>query len=217
MGQKLSDQAESKRLQLSIADAVGAEPHLDDSTLIEMTAGILSGYALNVARGHIQTCERCRTEADALKAAVESWQDAKAMELREARIGRALALEQARPWWTKLPSLVSAAALRPRLAAMAAGIESPSVDFPVYEGSLTAEGLFGTIQRRGSECYLRVASSQEKRDTYQGRWVEVVLAQPETDDALLQRRVSIGQFVLLGTDLPITTELVAARLVSDNM
>jgi len=205
------------RLRASLADAVSADPHPDDVSLIELTAGALAPRTSKLIRSHIEHCDLCKSEVARLQAAVESWEDAVARERRESRIGRREMLKSGRPWWTALAGLVSAAPLRPRLAAMAAGIDNPAVDFPVYEGSATAEGLSASIQRRGSEYYLRVAPSQEKRDVYLGRWVEVVLAQPETDDTLLERRVSIGQYVLLGTDLPISTELIAARLVSDSM
>jgi len=206
-----------ERLRESLVDAISDDPHPGDASLIELTAGTLAPRTSRVVRTHVENCDRCRTELARLQAAVESWEDAVARERRESRIGRKETLESGRPWWTALVGLVRAAPLRPRLAAMAAGLEGSSVDFPVFEGSRAAEGLSASIQRRGSEYYLRVASSLEKRDAYRGRWVEVVLAQPETDDTLLERRVSIDQYVLLGTDLPITTELIAARLVSDRM
>ena len=97
---------------------------------------------------------------------------------------------------------------------MAATDEVASVDFTVQgDDDTSIEGLAGVIQRRGDEYYVRVAAAVEVQEGYRGRMIDIVTADNATNQLTFQRKIGIGQFVLIGTKLDIASVKLTARLL----
>ncbi|MGO8672572.1 MAG: hypothetical protein ACLQVD_14555 [Capsulimonadaceae bacterium] len=198
-------------------DVLSEDPHLSDTELIEFAsrpAGLPE---------HVSRCTRCSETLQALQIRVDSdWSDPAAVSRREARIRTAEILgedadtaspdEDAVPWWRSALEWVSLAPLQPA-GAFAADAAVETIKFPVYQGDMLVIGLSGLVQRRGPEFYIRVTASPESRPAYQRSLVEVVVATLETGRTMVQRRIGLEQFILLGTNLDVAAQRITARLL----
>jgi hypothetical protein len=205
----------SKKLKASILNTLSSDPHLTDLQLIEFSSGVTDPESTAVYYQHVQGCMSCEAEAALLIGHLAVWQVPSEIERLEARIGRpeVMAGRSAKPWWEQVANWVSVAPLRVT-GAHAAGLDFEVINFPVHGESEIAHGLSGIIQRRGQEFQIKITPSTEQTVSYKDRMVEVVLVESGTEDVLLQRNIPINRFVLLGTDLPIRTERIAAKLIT---
>lgn len=210
------DTPDSKVLMGLILNTLSNDPHLTDVELIEFTCGVSDLQEYSRHHEHILHCNMCGAQAERLSAQLATWQDPAQIERLEARIGRPAVMRQkaVEPWWSRIADWVSVAPLRAGLGARAAGLDEEVIRFPVHGPIDIAPGLSGIIQRRGQEFRVRITPSIELGASYQDRLVEVVLVESGTDNVLLQRNIPINRFVLLGTDLPIRTEKIAAKLIT---
>ncbi|BDI31615.1 hypothetical protein CCAX7_36660 [Capsulimonas corticalis] len=197
-------------------NTLGEEAHASDTELIELSAGVMHPELEPLIREHIGQCVQCAAELAELQATLSSWEDPLVIERRETRIHRAAVMRGAdsNSWWTAIRDWVTLVGLRPALGAMAASDDSDELHFPIHEedGTVVA-GLLGVVQRRGPAYYVRLTTSHSLRDQYAGRQAEVVVADPETRKVLITRKATFYQFVLLGTDLQIDSQKIAARLL----
>jgi hypothetical protein len=197
-------------------ETLSNNPHLTDAELIEFSADVIDRTVASLYSAHLDRCSKCAAEVAQIKVGLSIWQSPSEIERLEARIGRPAVMsdEEAKPWWTRVLDLVSVAPLQHSLGAHAAVADSEVIKFPVYENQAVSHGLTGLIQRRGQEYQIRITPSHEDKQEYRDRLVEVVLADLKSENVLLQRKIPIDRFVLLGTDLPIRTEKIAARLIA---
>jgi hypothetical protein len=195
-------------------ETLSNDPHLTDAELIEFSAGVVDRDVARQFIVHMEHCSECAAGISLLKGQLEVWQSPMEIERLEARIDRPRVMsDEEAPWWTRALNWVSITPLRQAFGAHAAGVDSEVIEFPVYENQAISGGLSGIIQRRGQEYQIRITPSREEKQEYRDRLVEVVLADLKSENVLLQRKIPIDRFVLLGTDLPIRTEKIAARLI----
>lgn len=208
--------ADPMRVNDAIKQTLSIDPHLTDSELIEFCSDVVEQEALERFKGHLKHCSRCTSEASGLNAIMTVWSSPTEIERLETRIGRpgVMSGEGSPLSWARNLSWSPLAALRQSLGAYALAIDSEVIAFNIYDNHQIASGLSGSIHRRGQEYQIRITPSTEDRQEYLDRLVEVVLADTDTEDVLLHRRIPIDRFVLLGTDLHITTEKIAARLIT---
>jgi hypothetical protein len=199
-------------------ETLSNNPHLTDAELIEFSADVVDSMMANLYRAHIDRCSKCAAEVSQIRGYLAIWNSPTEIVRLESRIGRPAIMsdEEAKPWWTRLVDLISVAPLQIPLGANAAAAvaDSEIIKFPVYENQAVSHGLTGLIQRRGQEYQIRITPSHQDKQEYRDRLVEVVLADLKSENVLLQRKIPIDRFVLLGTDLPIRTEKIAARLIA---
>jgi hypothetical protein len=200
----------------SLNGTLSNDPHLTDSELIEFSAEVIDGETAAQYASHLERCSMCASLAAMFAEQMAIWRVPAQIERLEARIGRPSIISEAPapPWWKVALDWVSVATLRPSLSAMAAPADSEVIKFPVYEDQVITDGLSGMIQRRGQEYQIRITPSDQDKKEYQGRLVEIVLADLDSEQVLLERKIPIDRFVFLGTDLPIMTEKIAARLIT---
>jgi hypothetical protein len=223
---RLNDSNPSRQFLFALADTLNEDPHITDAELIEWAAGVMDDEPAARLQSHIGHCKACAAESEAMNTCLTGWADAGAMVRREARIGRPQVMNPGyvgapsppatgeageSPWWSFVAGWAPLASLRP-LGAMAAGIDTAFVTFPIYDQETIVIGLSGTVQRRGNEFYVRVSVAPEARDAYRGRTVELAAVEPESGQPRLLRKVGIDQTLLLGTDLQIATHKITARL-----
>ena len=207
----------TEKLKASILNTLSSDPHLTDVQLIEFSSGVSDVVSTSVYVQHVRNCTHCAAEAVHLTAQLAVWQVPFEIERLEERIGRPAAMAQrsAKPWWVRVGEWVSVAPLRAGMGAhAAAALDVEVINFPVHGETDIAHGLSGIIQRRGQEFQIKITPSSEQGVSYKDRFVEVVLVESGTEDVLLQRNIPINRFVLLGTDLPIRTERIAAKLIT---
>lgn len=120
------------------------------------------------------------------------------------------------PWWKQFGELSSLTSLCMPMAAMASSSTSSSVRFPVYDQNGTVSKLSGNILRRDHEYYLQISLTEEAEASVNKHRVEVVILDDATGSCTIQREISIGRVVLLGTNLEFRTHRVIARLYRDN-
>jgi hypothetical protein len=196
---------------------LSSDPHLTESELIEFSAEVVDGETAAQYASHLEHCSMCASLAAMFVEQLAIWRVPAQIERLEARIGRPAIISEAPapPWWKVALDWVSVSTLRPSLSAMAAAAaDSEVIKFPIYEDQVITDGLSGIIQRRGQEYQIRITPSNQDKKEYQGRLVEIVLADLESEHVLLERKIPIDRFVFLGTDLPIVTEKIAARLIT---
>jgi len=210
------DNVNTEQLKASILNTLSSDPHLTDVQLIEFASGALNLETASLCQQHIQHCKACAAETELLSLQLAVWQSPTEIERLEARIGRPAVMSQrpAQAWWAQIADLVSVAPLRVKMGMHATGRDVEVIKFPIHGESEIALGLSGIIQRRGQEFQIKITPSIEQTLSYKDRLVEVVLVDSGTDDVLLQRNIPINRFVLLGTDLPIRTERIAAKLLT---
>ncbi len=207
----------AEKFMRMLNESLSDDPHLTDAELIGLGAGLVDSEDESRLRAHTQRCAHCAAELATFAAPMAAWGDPAAIERLEARINRPAILSggsgSAEPWWSRGFGWVPLAGLRPKLGAFAASIDEATIDLPIYEGDSVVTGLTGIVQRREQEYYVRITTSPEFGDSQDGRQVEVIAAEPTTGRILLQRKVDLDQYVLLGTDLPLDSNSITARLI----
>lgn len=194
------------------------DPHLTDAEFIEFAADVVGAIDAMRLRNHVARCSVCSRELGVLREIGTVWDDPARVGSLEARIAQTvnpLPRElDTQAWWAHAFSWTSLAPLGRGLAAMAATDEVASVDFTVQgDDDTSIEGLAGVIQRRGDEYYVRVAAAVEVQEGYRGRMIDIVTADNATNQLTFQRKIGIGQFVLIGTKLDIASVKLTARLL----
>jgi len=191
------------------------DPHLTDVEFIEFGADVVDAVETVRLRNHVARCAQCAGELSSLREIGEVWNDSAAY--LEARISRSETVPSKRKkesWWEYAMGWTSLAPLGRGLAAMAATDDTAFVDFAVEnEDDAPVEGLTGVIQRRGDEYYVRVAATVEVLDRYRGRLVDIAAVDNATNQLSFQRKIGLGQFVLIGTKLDIASMKLSARLL----
>jgi len=216
-----SDRAKQARrifaLEQAIRQTLSDDPHLTDAELIELSAGVMEIEEERRLLAHVDHCAVCAAGLHGLRAGLSTWDDPAVLMRRERRIRREEVMsrgdEPEKPWWMSIGELVSLATFRPGLAMAAAGDEIGVVHFPIYEGEFAVVGLSGVIQRRRQAYYIHLTASQSAGSDYGLRQVEVVVVDPDSGKTLIHRKAGFGQFVLLGTNLQIGAQRIAARLL----
>jgi len=210
------DIGRTEQLKASILDTLSHDPHLTDVELIEFSSGTSASESTGIFQQHVENCSACAAELKHLSAQLVVWENPVEIERLEARIGRpeAMGRKSAQPWWVRITDWVSVATPKSAFAAHASAIDIEVINFPVHGESEIATELSGIIQKRGQEFQIRITPSGEQTISYKDRLVEVVLVESGTENVLLQRNIPINRFVLLGTDLPIRTEKIAAKLLT---
>ena len=206
----------TEQLKASILNTLSDDPHLTDVQLIELVSGIMSPDAVSTCQSHMAACSACSMEHDQLSHHLAIWLVPSEIERLEARIGRPEVMnpKSSAPWWARVTEWVPVGSLRASMGAHAAPVDVEVINFPVHEESEIAPNLSGIIQRRGQEFQIRITPSVGQSTSYKDRLVEVVLVESGTENVLLQRNIPINRFVLLGTDLPLRTERIAAKLIT---
>jgi len=208
----------TEQLKASILDTLSHDPHLTDVELIEFSSGTSTSESIRIFQQHVENCSTCAADLNVLSAQLAVWQSPAEIERLEARIGRpeVMGRKSVQPWWVRVTDWVSVTPLKSAFAAhaSASAIDIEVINFPVHGESEIATELSGIIQKRGQEFQIRITPSGEQTMSYKDRLVEVVLVESGTENVLLQRNIPINRFVLLGTDLPIRTEKIAAKLLT---
>jgi len=209
------DTGRTEQLKASILDTLSHDPHLTDVELIEFSSGTSTSESTGIFQQHVENCSTCAAELKLLSAQLVVWENPVEIERLEARIGRpeVMGRKSVQPWWVRVTDWVSVAP-KSAFAAHASAIDIEVINFPVHGESEIATELSGIIQKRGQEFQIRITPSGEQSISYKDRLVEVVLVESGTENVLLQRNIPINRFVLLGTDLPIRTEKIAAKLLT---
>jgi len=190
------------------------DPHLTDVEFIEFAADVVDAVEAVRLRNHVARCSQCAGELGSLREIGEVWNDSAAY--LEARISRPKTLvndAKKESWWEHALAWTSLAPLGRGLAAMAAADDTAFVDFAVEDEKDTVDGLTGVIQRRGDEYYVRVSATAEVQDRYLGRMVDIAAVDSTTNQLSFQRKINLGQFVLIGTKLDIGSFKLSARLL----
>ncbi|MCW3061884.1 MAG: hypothetical protein JWQ02_3705 [Capsulimonas sp.] len=203
------------RLSNLLRQTLSEDPHMTDSELIELSAGVIDATEAVKLWKHAHSCPECSAEIERLMGQSAVWDDPWEIERREARIERSHAARDPgeQPWWAAA-AWAAISLLHPRRGALAADDDAPMASFPITDSEGIVAELSGVIQRRGNEYHVRITSAPGASGSYQNRWVEVVLFGQDSDDPLLRRKVPVDRFILLGTDLAITTDKITARLLS---
>jgi hypothetical protein len=206
----------TEQLKASILDILSSDPHLTDAELIEFSSGTSTLESNAIFQQHVESCPMCATELNLLSAHLAVWDNPSEIERLEARIGRpeVMGRKPAQPWWVRVTDWVPLASPKGAYSAHASAIDIEVINFPVHGESEIATELSGIIHKRGQEFQIRITPSGEQTISYKDRLVEVVLVELGTENVLLQRNIPIDRFVLLGTDLPIRTEKIAAKLLT---
>jgi len=191
------------------------DPHLTDVEFIEFAADVVDAVEAVRLRQHVAGCSQCAGELSSLREIGGVWKDSAAY--LEARISQSKPVPsepKQEAWWAQALAWTSLAPLGRGLAAMAATDDTAFVDFAVEnEDDTPVDGLTGVIQRRGDEYYVRVAATIEVHDRYRGRMVDIAAVDNATNQLSFQRKIGLGQFVLIGTKLDITSVKLSARLI----
>ena len=208
-------QPDSNNLLQALERSAINDDHLTDVELIELSAGVLDEDTSRTLQIHLAHCLQCQSEVAMMQAKAQDWtRHGVAASLQNRLRARApAAARQEEPWWSHITSWISLASVRPLQGAYASGQDLAAVDFPVYDGSQVSQVLHGSLQRRNNEYYVRIFVTAGESAELAGRQVEVIIADPETGQVMLQRKVQPDQLLLLGTNLNITTHQVTARLV----
>ena len=204
-------------LWASLEKDLSRDPHLTDVEFIEFAADVVDAGEAMRLRNHVARCSQCAVELGSLRSMGTVWNDSAEYLPLEARISgpeSLLSEPKKESWWAYALAWTSLAPLGRGLAAMAAVDDTAFVDFVVLdEEEGTIEGLAGVIQRRGDEYYVRVAATVEVHDRYRGRMVDIAAVDNATNQLSFQRKIGLGQFVLIGTKLDIASVKLSARLL----
>ena len=208
-------QPDSNHLLQAIERSAINDDHLTDAELIEFSAGVLDKDTISMLQVHLDHCLQCQSEVSMMQAKALNWtQHRSGASVKKRLQAKPAALpRQEEPWWSRVTSWISLTPVRPLQGAYASGHDLAAVDFPVYDGVLISSVLHGSLQRRNNEYYVRVSVDSDQSAKLAGRQVEVIIADPETGQVMLQRKVQPNHLLLLGTNLNITTHQITARLL----
>lgn len=201
------------RFQYLLAETLSDDPHLTETELIEMAAGVLHKSEEQRLNCHLGHCRNCANELSLLTSQVAAFEDPQALSLREARINRPQILNSTinTHWW-RFAAFTPVLSQRPAYAAFALNYNESLLEFPVYHNSSKVNGCFGILNKHGLEYYLRVSAHPLLDPEYRDHSVQVVFVETDTGNLVIQREMSFDQLVLLGTELDVARLSVTARI-----
>ena len=191
-------------------------PHLTDAEFFGLSLDQLSPQEKQAAAEHMSRCPACNEEWERLQTLNALWNEPAEVARLEAR-RRALASQPHTSLLQRLAEgmVTSLQALLPRQEAFAQGVENEEADvtFVIAEGKTVIKDLNGLLRRKNREFYARITADSEEAQQFAQRSVLITLQNAE-GAPFLQRHLDVGVAVLLGTDLPLTTDsLIGAQLL----
>jgi len=199
----------------SIARNALKDDHVSDADLIEFGADVLDNEKKEHFLAHVKQCSDCRREVEKIREAALVWDQTRPA-LGSVHVSKTADEVDAvsEPWWKRIPRWTPLASLRPLQGVYAAGFDSSHIEFPVYYGETITLALAGSIMRQNNEYYVRISITGHAPASMNSRKAEIVLEHASTREVTVQRTIPMEQLIFLGTDLPIETQRITARLIS---